>query len=241
MHINKQKTTEIIELISIPLVLMAVYLSMLIIWGLFNLPRGESIIPSIQNYFSQYGLWIVLISALIEGFFIVGQYFPGGTIIFLGVISANGDILRAIEVVIVVSIAFFISYTLNFLLGKYGWYKLLLKFGLKQPLENAKVKLTNQGLNAIIFSYWEPNLASITATASGILQFKLGKFLFFSGIGIIMWNVFWGTFVFILGNAALKLIGFKYVLIIFLIWIGVIIIKNIFFAKINNPNKIQTP
>ena len=42
--------------------------------------------------------------------------------------------------------------------------------------EESKQKLERQGLNAIIFSYWEPNLASITATAAGILNLSMKKF-----------------------------------------------------------------
>jgi len=161
----------------------------------------------------------------------LGQYFPGGTIIFLGVISAGQDMYKATEVVLIVAIAFFISYTLNYIVGKYGWYNLLIKFGLKNSLENAKGKLNKQGLNAVIFSYWEPNLASITATAAGVLKVPLANFLLYSFIGIVIWETFWGTLVFFMGNAALKLMGIKYVLVIFACWVSIILIKDLFFNK----------
>lgn len=211
--------------------LMAVYLSMLFIWNLLNLPKGDELISIIKEYFNKYGILVVFISALIEGFLFIGQYFPGGTIVFLGVISTGNDIHRALGVVLTVSLAFFIAYTLNFLVGKYGWHKLLVKLGFRQSIENAKQKLIKQGLNAVIFSYWEPNIASITATAAGILQFPFKKFELFSVIGILIWNTFWGVLVFLLGAAALKLVGLKYILIIFSAWIVIILFKAYFLRK----------
>lgn len=199
---------------------------MLVIWKLLKLPTDDQLIVIIKSAFEKYGLWIVFISAFVEGFLLLGQYFPGGTIIFLGVISAGKNIPRTVEVVFVVSIAFIIAYTLNYLVGKYGWYRLLVKFGLGRSLEESKQKLEKQGLNAIIFSYWEPNLASITATAAGILKISMKKFQTYSIIGVVVWNIFWGILVFSLGNKALEIIGLKYVLVIFVVWVIIILIKD---------------
>lgn len=223
------KVKEFFKVISIPLILMGIYLSMYLIWQLLGLPSDEQLIPIVKGWFKTYGLWIVFVGALIEGFFLLGQYFPGGFIIFLGVISAGDDIPRAALVVLVVSISFFISYTLNYLIGKYGWYKLLMKFGLGGSLEKSKQKLEKQGLNAVFLSYWEPNLASITATAAGVLHIPLVKFSLYSAAGIIVWNIFWGTLVYVLGESAITAIGLKYVFIIFGIWVGILLIKNYVF------------
>ncbi len=217
---------EVLKLISVPVALLVIYLILALIWKLLNLPSDDELVPIVKNYFAQYGLWLVFVGALIEGFLLLGQYFPGGFIIFLGVITAGKDIPRAAEVVAIVSIAFFISYTLNYWVGKYGWYKLLVKFGLKKSLDDAQQKLIKQGMNAVIFSYWEPNLASITATAAGVLQIPLRKFLVYSAAGVIIWNIFWGTLVFTLGESALNIIGFKYVIVIFGVWVAIILLKK---------------
>lgn len=177
-----------------------------------------------KGYFAAHGLWIVFIGALIEGFLVLGNYFPGGFIIFLGVITAGGNIPHVIAVVAVVSIAFFISYTLNYLVGKYGWYKLFQKFGMKDSLERAEIRLRKREFSAIILSYWEPNLASITAVAAGVLHIPLKRFLLHSAIGIVIWNIFWGTLVSVLGEKALSVIGLTWVIIIFAVWVGVILI-----------------
>lgn len=210
---------------------MAIYLLVYLFWGYFNLPKDEKLIGITTNWFKHYGLWIIFISAILEGTLILGQYYPGGLVIFLGVISAGKDISRVVAVVSVVSLAFIIGYTIDYLIGKYGWYKLFVKFGLKKSLDTAQTKLQKHELNAVIFSYWEPNLASVTATAAGILQIPLKRFSLHSLVGIIIWNTFWGTLVSALGITALKLMGLKWVLIIFVGWIAIILIKHFLFDR----------
>ena len=224
---------KILKLLSIPIILLVIYLSMYVVWKIFDLPSDDQLLIIVREWFAKYGLWIVFVSALIEGFLLLGQYFPGGFIIFLGVISAGKDIPKATEVVFIVCLSFFIAYTLNYFVGKYGWYKLLSKFGLKKQIEESKEKLTKHGLNAVFFSYWEPNLASLIATAAGILGMPLKKFSLYSAAGIVLWNVFWGTLVYILGESALKIAGLKWILIIFGIWISIILIKKFFFSNKN--------
>ncbi len=222
---------SILKLLAIPLSLSLVYLTMLVIWKSFHFPEGDDLFNATAGYINKYGLWLVFVSAIIEGFLLLGQYYPGGAVIFLGVISAGKNIPRVAEVVAIVSLAFFIAYTLNYIVGKYGWYKLFLKFGLKKPLDNSQAKLAKHQFNAILFSYWEPNLASVTATAAGVLNLPLLKFSFYSLIGIIVWNTIWGTLVASLGKAAFKLMGLKYVILVVVIWIAVILIKHFFIDK----------
>lgn len=216
-------------MLAIPLLFAGVYLSILLIVKLLKLPSDQNLVTILQGYFSHYGLWLVFIGAIIEGFLFLGQYFPGGTIIFLGVVSAGKNIFAATEVVLLVMLAFFIGYALDYVVGRYGWYNLLVKFGLRQSLENAKVKIQKQAFNTVILSYWEPNLASITATAAGIIRISLPRFLMYSLIGIAIWETFWGALVFSLGNAMLRIMGFKYLLIIFLVWVIAILLKNYVF------------
>ena len=86
-------------------------------------------------------------------------------------------------------------------------------------------------MSAVVLSYWEPNLASIIATAAGTLQIPLLRFELYSVLGITLWNIFWGMLVFFLGTAALQMMGLKFVLIVFVIWVSVIVVKARWFAK----------
>ncbi len=222
---------KILRAVIIPLSFLVIYLTLVALWGIFDLPPQDKLIEIIKEFFNRYGLAVVFTGAIIEGFLLLGQYFPGGFIIFLAVISAGQNIPRVAGVVLTVSLAFFISYYLNYLVGKYGWYRIFLKFGLKDSIENSKRKLEKHILKAVLGSYWEPNLASFTATAAGILRIPAATFLNNSAIGIVIWNIFWGIFVFLLGDTALKLAGRKYLISIFSIWILIVIVVNFIQAK----------
>lgn len=222
---------KILALLAIPLILLVAYLTMFFAWRFFGLPGDDEMKEVIKTYFDNYGLLIVFIGALLEGVLLVGQYFPGGFIIFFGVVSANGNVVRAAEVVGVVCISFFTAYYLNYLMGKYGWYKLFVRFGLEKSIEDAKKKLVRHELNAVLSTYWEPNLSSITATAAGILHIPRPRFFAYSAIGILIWETFWGVTVFSFGQKAFDLIGIKFVLFVFIVWVAIILIKHFVFGK----------
>ena len=51
-------------------------------------------------------------------------------------------------------------------------------------------------------------------------------FLIYSAIGILIWETLWGLIVFSLGTRALALMGIKYILVIFLIWVILILLSE---------------
>jgi len=227
-----KKTKDILRILSLPLTFVVVYLILALIWKVFALPTDEKLVSIVSSLFNHYGLVIILVSAFIEGLLLLGQYFPGSFVIFLGVISAGKDVVRASEVVGVVSIAFFFAYLCNYLLGKYGWYRLFIKFGLKNSIDRTKKKLQKHVFKTFILGYWAPDFATITATAAGVLKLPLKTFLFYSTISLLFWNIVWGTIVFTFGMAALKAVmGVAYVLIILTLWVAILLIRHFFFNK----------
>lgn len=191
-----------------------------IAWRFFGLPPQEELIEIAKTYFDKYGLAILLVSSLIEGTVLVGWYYPGSLVIFLGVILAGKDIEAVVEAVATITVGLFFAYIVNFLLGKYGWYRLLLKFGLKEALEDAKARVTKHGLVAIFMSYWQPNLAALVATSAGILDFSFTKFLVYSLVAAVIWNTFWGVLVYFIGEEALNLVGLRFVFLAIFLWIA---------------------
>jgi membrane protein DedA with SNARE-associated domain len=203
----------------LPLSVLGVFLIIYVAWRFFGLPPEDELIEIARLYFDKYGLAILLVSALIEGTVLVGWYYPGSLVIFLGVILAGPDVTNIVKAVAVITIGLFFAYILNFFIGKYGWYRLLLKFGLKEALEDAKERVTRHGWLAIFISYWQPNLAALVATSAGILDFSFGKFFLYSLIAAIIWNTFWGVLVYFIGEGALSLVGIRFVLLAVFLWI----------------------
>lgn len=210
---------KFLKILGLPLVVLAVFLSLRAVWKIFDLPPEDELIEITRRYFDLYGYGIVFVSAMIEGLLLAGWYYPGSLVIFLGVIFAGRNIPEVILVVTLVTIGLFLADLFNYALGKYGWYRLLLRFGLRGPMENAQLRLAKYGPSGIFLSYWHPNLAALTATAAGTLQFSFKKFVLYSAIAVGLWNVFWGTLVYFLGEAALTLIGMRFVLVVIAVWI----------------------
>ena len=206
--------------IAVPVTCLIFFLSFYVVWEILDLPPIEDMKSIAVEYFDKYGFWVVFVSAIIEGMLLVGWYYPGSLIILLGVIFAEGDIFKFIYIVALVTIGLFIAYIINYIIGKFGWYKLLIALGLKKSLENSQKRLIKYGLKAIFLSYWQPNFAAVTSTAAGILQLPFKKFLLYSFPTIVIWNILWGTIGFILGETAIQLIGLKFVLFLIVSWIG---------------------
>jgi membrane protein DedA with SNARE-associated domain len=223
-----------LKLLSLPLSLVALGLTYFLVWHIFNLPQGEDLMRIIQGLFDKHGLWIIFVCALAEGLLLAGNYFPGSLVIFLGVIVAGKDIPKVAGVVSVVASAFFVAVIANYLLGRYGWYKLLVKFGLKGALEDSKKKLHRHSFNAIFLSYWQPNLGAITSTAAGVLHLPPLRFLVESLVSIVAWNIFWGSLIYFLGNRALNLVNnLVYILPFAAVWILGIVLKEYIDQKRN--------
>ncbi len=206
-----------------PIIFLALIGSIYLIWQLFNLPTDEQLIVIIEQYFNRYGLIIVFLSSLLEGVCFLGWYYPGSIIIFLSVIFAGKNIPLAMLVVLLVTLGLFSAYVINFFIGKYGWHKLLLFFGLRKEVERMQVKLSRHGWRTLFATYWDPNLASLTSTAAGILQLPFKKFFLYSFLAATLWDIFWGAVTFFLGKKVLTLFGLWFVVAIFIIWCVILI------------------
>ena len=80
--------------------------------------------------------------------------------------------------------------------------------------------LPNMDWELFFMSYWQPNLAALTSTSAGILQLSFKKFLIYSLFATISWSIFWGVLVYFLGEAALSLVGLRFVIFAIAAWIA---------------------
>lgn len=191
---------------------------LILIWKLLDLPPEEVMVQLVRDWLLEYGLYIVFVGSLIETVLFVGIYFPGSLIIFLSVaLSPNPQ--HAAFAVLTVSAGMICGYTINYLLGKYGWYKLLLKIGMRQGIEVAQAKLNTNDVRYIFYTYWNPALAAFTSTAAGVLQLHYRRFLFLMLGAIAVWNTFWGVLAYSLGETILILMDAMLLLLMVGVWI----------------------
>ena len=220
-----------LKIVALPLAVLAVFGLLYAIWLALDLPPEATIIAIGKGYLDRYGLWIVLVCGYLEALVVIGWYFPGTLVIIFAMIAASGEPLRYVETAAIGAFGLYCGQVTNFLAGRYGWYRLLLAFGLREPLEKGKRRLTRYGLSAIFTTYWQANLASCISTAAGILQFPARRFLVLAFIAQALWFAFWATLIFLLGPAALSLAGFRMILLLIMIWIAARLIYRWKFEK----------
>jgi membrane protein DedA with SNARE-associated domain len=62
-------------------------------------------------------------------------------------------------------------------------------------------------------------LGALVATSAGILNFSFKKFFFYSIFATLLWNSFWATLVYFIGDKALDLVGLRFLLLVIFAWI----------------------
>lgn len=195
------------ELFTLPIIFICLYYFVNFLWPYFGLPSQDKIIIIIQNFFKTYGLWVIFLSAILESIIFLGWYFPGSLVIFLGVSATSGDPILAVKTVLAICLGMNIGYTVNFILGRYGWYKVLMKFGFKDELEKIERRVNNKGLIGAFFFYIIPGAGSLLSTAFGVLKFNYLKFFGFTLAMVVFWNSLWGIIVYHLGMSVFKLLS----------------------------------
>lgn len=233
-----------LKLFSLPISLLVLFVSLFIVWNVFNLPPAEKLTQHINELFNYYGFIVILISAFIEGILFFGGYFPGVFIISISVISAH-SLSEAILRIGIGATGLILAHLTNYFLGKYGWYKLLIKFGLRLSIEEAQNKLLKHGPTAIFSSYWLPSIGTLTDTSAGILHMPLKKFFPLSVLSTVFWSLLEGFIVYFVGEKILILVtsgGITELLIqltIVVVWILILLVfdlrkkKNILLSETN--------
>lgn len=177
-----------------------------------------AVINFLKGFILEYGLIVSFIGAFLEGLLLIGWYFPGSFIIFLSVIL-SGSPERAAVSVAVVTLAMYFAYVVNYILGRYGWYKVLARFGMQELITDAQKKIETHAPKAFFFSFWQPGLASFTSTAAGVLRLTWKSFFLYAGASLVFWNVFWGILAYTVGESIIETLFNPYAILAFIfVW-----------------------
>jgi membrane-associated protein len=184
----------------LPLGLLVLVIVGDLIWSALGFPDTEGTILIIKNLFMDYGYPLVFAAAAIEALLLVGLYVPGSVALILAATMAGQGVLNIWVVIGLITLGMLTGVVINYFLGKYGWYRLLARFGLKAAIERTKIKAETKGYKIIHASYFNPNIASLTATSFGILHVNFWKFFMHSVIAFMYWNLMWGISFYFMGN-----------------------------------------
>lgn len=160
---------------------------------------APTLINNLKGLYDTYGYWLIFVGAMLEGTFVVGLYLPGSLVVLLGAALAKTGVVSFPLVILIAVIGFNTGYTINYLLGKYGWYRVVEGLGFKKQIDHAKAKLEKYEVMALLFGYVMPSAASFLSTSAGIMHFPFKKFLIASLLIQTGWSLLWGTLAYVLG------------------------------------------
>lgn len=220
-------STQTRKLVILLLIVIASFIIFGLLYRALGLPEADEFIGLARTYYAQYGYWVVFLAALAEGLLFVNWYLPGSAVAVLGVVFAKENHQSVPLVIFLIMVAFLITAVINYGLGRYGWYRLFLKLGLKQPLENSRTRLEKKGLPIIFTSYIHPNIGALTATSAGIIHANFPRFFLYSTIAYTIWGIIWGVIIYYFGPQLLALGTIQLMAIILIAWVVYIIIKHV--------------
>lgn len=221
----KNRAREFLKIAIVPIVLLILFLCVIAIYHILGFPGESELIRMAEEQYAEHGYWVVLIGSLIEGLLVINWYMPGSVVAAFGVVFAREAGLNVFAVVGIIIAGFFATTLVNYALGKYGWYRLLLALGLKKPLEDMRVRVERSGLPIIFGTYFHPNVGALTATCAGILRFPIGTFTLYSGAALLVWNSFWGLVVYLVGPFLLKFLTLWTMAVVVSAWLLVLAVR----------------
>ncbi|OGI73080.1 hypothetical protein A3D42_02025 [Candidatus Nomurabacteria bacterium RIFCSPHIGHO2_02_FULL_41_18] len=233
LRLLSPQENKILQYIALPLIVLVFYVGLIYLYKFLGLPSSGEIINFAKRYYENYGYWVVLVGALVEGALFINWYLPGSVVVALGVVFARSAGLNVFFMLFLVITGFFLTALLNYALGRFGWYHIFLKLGLEGPLLKIQAKVKDQGLRALFTAYVHPNFGALAATAAGILRLSFYEFFFYSLISIITWNSFWTLIFYYFGSALLNHLNF--LIILGGIFVYFMFVKNFRKSSVNIP------
>ena len=210
-------TEELKKAALVPLGFLVLIIIGDIIWQALGFPGPEETLVLIKQLFTTHGYPLVFISAFVESLLLVGLYIPGSVALVLASVLSGQGVMNIWLVIAIITSAFFLGVNINYILGRFGWYHVLTRFGLKNAIEKMRLRAEKKGVRLIHFTYLNPNIASLSATSFGILHLNFSTFVLHSLIAFAYWNLMWGFLFYFLGSWVEKHLNYPTVITLILI------------------------
>jgi len=201
----------------LPFTLIATYLVFLIV-ARGVVPTSEELIDLFADFYAKYGYEIIFISALLEGLVLVNLFVPGMLALALGAIFARTGETDLTLVILTASFGIILGYTIDFLMGYFGFGDTLNKLGYEGFLNTSKQKLKQFGNRGLIVGFFHSNVGSFLAFASGTMRLGFLNFLIVAIASTLVWATLWGLTAYFLGEIFLNIIKrYSFLLVILVV------------------------
>ena len=119
-----------------------------------------SFLSVIQGVYANVGYPLIFFGGVLESIFLVGLFVPGSVVLLIGAALSRLGVVAYPIVFMLGTSGLIVGYTINYFLGKYGWYNVLSFLGLVKGIEVGKEKLRRHGLRTILWGYFFQGSAS---------------------------------------------------------------------------------
>ena len=162
------------------------------------------------NLVAQYGYLAVLVIVGLES---TGVPLPGETTLVAAALYAGATHnLNIIGVVIAAAVGAILGDNLGYLIGHWGGYRLLIRYGRYIRLSEKRIKIARYlflryGGEVVFFGRFTAILRAYAAFLAGTTRMPWRRFLFFNAAGGIAWATIYGGGAYLLGRQIERLSG----------------------------------
>ena len=185
------------------------------------------------NLVSQYGYLAVLVIVGLES---TGVPLPGETTLVAAALYAGATHnLNIVGVVIAAAVGAILGDNLGYLIGHWGGYRLLIRYGRYIRLSEKRIKIARYlflryGGEVVFFGRFTAILRAYAAFLAGTTRMPWRRFLFFNAAGGIAWATIYGGGAYLLGRQIERLsVPFEIVFVaaaVIAIVVGALIIRR---------------
>ena len=185
------------------------------------------------NLVAQYGYLAVLVIVGLES---TGVPLPGETTLVAAALYAGATHnLNIVGVVIAAAVGAILGDNLGYLIGHWGGYRLLIRYGRYIRLSEKRIKIARYlflryGGEVVFFGRFTAILRAYAAFLAGTTRMPWRRFLFFNAAGGIAWATIYGGGAYLLGRQIERLSGpFEIVFVaaaVIAIVVGAVIIRR---------------
>lgn len=181
----------------------------------------KMLLASLTDLYARFGYSLVFLAGVLEGMFLVGMYIPGSAIIYTGIALSKTGAFSPLGMALLGNAGLLVGFCINYVLGKYGWYQLLISFGLETKLNHAKEQLIQYEKKALFFGFISPFPGTFLATAAGMLQLPFWGFFRTLIVVQLFWGSLWALLVYYFGIPFVELF-LRYFSLVMLVGLGVV-------------------
>lgn len=209
-----------------PIILIIFYILVLaLLRSIF--PTGKSLVDALSSIYGKFGYEIIVIGSLLEALIVINFFIPGVAAVGLGVVFAKAGELDLTLAIVAAVLGALVGFTLDFMLGRFGFGELIYRIGHREILDKAKAQIDKSGIRAFSLGFIHPNIGALISLAAGALRMDFKRFFILALLSTLVWYIIWGLTIFALGQIFLMILT-KYVFMLFLLIAAIWLLVTIY-------------